>query len=201
MSRRAAQVGETRQRITEAAVRLHTTIGPANTSIASVAVAAGVTRLTVYRHFADLDAIFVACMAHWAGEHPWPDPGGWMTIADPADRARRAFRELYDFYGANAADLYPINRDSAAMPASARAAAAARRARLAEVIVGDSAGSNARDRALGALVRHLVDFRTWHGLAVEQGLEARELVELAVRLVQAAPADGATRSRRTRGPG
>ena len=53
MQRRAAQVDETRLKITEAAVRLHTTVGPSQTSIAAVAEEAGVTRLTVYRHFAD----------------------------------------------------------------------------------------------------------------------------------------------------
>ena len=68
MRRRAEQVDETRLRITEAAVRLHTTVGPAHTSIAAIAEAAGVTRLTVYRHFADLDTLFEACTAHWTGQ-------------------------------------------------------------------------------------------------------------------------------------
>src|SRR5665811_1687119 len=75
MKRRAEQVDETRQRITEAAVRLHTTVGPAHSSIAAVAEEAGVTRLTVYRHFADLDALFAACRAHWSAQNPRPDAG------------------------------------------------------------------------------------------------------------------------------
>ena len=43
MKRRAEQVDETRLRVTEAAVRLHTTVGPAHSSIAAVAEEAGVT--------------------------------------------------------------------------------------------------------------------------------------------------------------
>ena len=65
MQRRAEQIDETRQRITDAAVRLHTTVGPANTSIASIAEEAGSRDSTVYRHFADLDALFQACRGHW----------------------------------------------------------------------------------------------------------------------------------------
>src|SRR5674476_670737 len=80
MKRRAEQVDETRQRITEAAVRLHTTVGPAHSSIAAVAEEAGVTRLTVYRHFADLDALFAACRAHWSARNPRPDAGAVVGI-------------------------------------------------------------------------------------------------------------------------
>lgn len=179
MRRRAEQVDETRRRITDAAVRLHTSVGPARTSIAAVAEEAGVTRLTVYRHFADLEAIFEACMSHWAAGHPWPDPSAWATIDDPAARAASAFAELYPWYRANAGDLYPITRDAAAMPSRARAAAGARREAMAVAILGRSG----RPASARALVHHLVDFRTWRSLAIEQGLDDRELVALAVRLV------------------
>ena len=49
MRKRADDIAETRQRIVEAAVRLHGTIGPAATTISGLAEEAGVTRLTVYR--------------------------------------------------------------------------------------------------------------------------------------------------------
>ena len=45
MGRRAERVDETRERITEAAVRLHTTVGLSRASIAAIAEAAGVTSL------------------------------------------------------------------------------------------------------------------------------------------------------------
>jgi AcrR family transcriptional regulator len=43
MRRRAELVEQTRQRIVDAAIHLHTTIGPANTTISGVAEEAGVT--------------------------------------------------------------------------------------------------------------------------------------------------------------
>ena len=52
MLRRAELVEQTRHRIVEAAIKLHTTVGPAGTTISALAEEAGVTRLTVYRHFA-----------------------------------------------------------------------------------------------------------------------------------------------------
>src|SRR6476620_6177725 len=77
MRRRAEHVDETTRRITEAAVKLHTTVGPSKASIAAIAEEAGVTRLTVYRHFGDAEAVFMACMAHHASLYPWPVSSAW----------------------------------------------------------------------------------------------------------------------------
>ena len=82
-------------------MRLHTTVGPAQASISAVADAAGVTRLTVYRHFPDLEHLFVACSSHWFAAHPPPDPATWRDIPDLADRARQAFGQLYGWFGRN----------------------------------------------------------------------------------------------------
>ncbi len=183
MKRRAAQVDETRRRITEAAVRLHTSVGPANTSIASVADEAGVTRLTVYRHFATLDDLFVACTAHWRSSHPAPDAMAWLSIPDPGDRAQVAFGELYGWFRENADDLYPINRDSAAMPVSARKAATDRTAFLADAILGGDVPAAAAARQCLAVARHLVEFLTWHGLAIRHGLAPGEDTDVAARIL------------------
>jgi AcrR family transcriptional regulator len=51
--KRAESELKTRQRITEAAVALHQTVGPARTSVKAIAERAGVDRATVYRHFPD----------------------------------------------------------------------------------------------------------------------------------------------------
>ena len=194
MRRRAEQVDETRQRITEAAVRLHTTVGPAHSSIAAVAEEAGVTRLTVYRHFADLDALFAACRAHWSARNPRPDAGAWPAIPGLEARARRAFGELYGWYRDHADELYPINRDAAAMPLSAQLATKTGNRILADALVGGQVGadtdSDGEGRLLRAVARHLVDFLTWRSLAVQQGLDDREVVELAVRLLTAIDQDG-----------
>ena len=60
MRRRAEQVDQTRQRIVEATVALHGSVGLAATTIAAIAERAGVTRLTVYRHFPDEAALFLS---------------------------------------------------------------------------------------------------------------------------------------------
>ena len=194
MTRRAEQVDETRQRITEAAVRLHTTVGPAHSSIAAIAEEAGVTRLTLYRHFADLDALFEACRAHWSAQNPRPDAGAWQEIPRLEERARRAFGELYGWYRDHADELYPINRDAAAMPLSAQLATKTGNRILADALVGGQVGadtdSDGEGRLLRAVARHLVDFLTWRSLAVQQGLDDREVVELAVRLLTAIDQDG-----------
>jgi len=193
MRRRAEQVGQTRLRITEAAVRLHTTVGPAHTSIAAIAEEAGVTRLTVYRHFADLDAVFVACMAHWAARNPRPDASAWTVIPDLRGRARRAFGELYRWYRDHADELYPINRDAAAMPLSAQQAREAGNRRLADALLaGHTGGDSVPDgegRLLRAVARHLVDFWTWRSLVMQQGLDDDEAVEVAVTLLTALAGD------------
>lgn len=189
MKLRAEQVDETRLRITEATVRLHTTVGPANTSIASVAEEAGVTRLTVYRHFADLDALFEACSAHWMAQNPPPDAGAWSAIPDLETRARRAFGELYGWYRDHAQELYPIYRDAAAMPLSAQLAAEGRNRFLADALLARhvDADTDVRGdgRLLRAVVRHLVDFLTWRSLVFQQGLDDGEAVDIAVRLLRA----------------
>ena len=93
--RRAEQEEETRLRITEAAVDLHGSVGPARTTVSAIAERAGVQRATVYRHFPDEEALFAACSSHWAALNPPPDPAAWAEIADPDERLRRALSELY----------------------------------------------------------------------------------------------------------
>ena len=193
MRRRADLVDQTRLRITEAAVLLHTTVGPSHTSIAGIAEEAGVTRLTVYRHFADLDAVFVACMAHWSARNPRPDAAAWTAIPSLERRARRAFSELYAWFRDHADELYPINRDAAGMPTSAQQVRDAANRRLADALIagpaGDDSNPDGDGRLLRAVARHLVDFWTWRSLVVQQGLDDDEAVEVAVTLLTALAGD------------
>jgi AcrR family transcriptional regulator len=195
MRRRAEQVDGTRQRITEAAVRLHTTVGPTHTSIAAVAAAAGVTRLTVYRHFADLDALFVACRAHWLAQDPPPDPSVWPAIADLDERVRHALTQLYAWYRRRGEELYPIYRDGTTLPLATQAARRDENRLQGDALVAGYAGSDERGRTLQAVARHVCDFGTWRSLAVQHGLEDREVVDVAARLIAAVRQDPATRVR------
>jgi AcrR family transcriptional regulator len=190
MSRRAELVDQTRQRIAEAAMRLHTTVGPSQASIAAIAEEAGVTRLTVYRHFRDQDELFGACMGHWRTIHPAPDPTTWTDIPDLEARARHALAAIYAWYDQIGDQLYPIYRDIASIPPQTRAIMGGPYVAMAEAIVGDAGQSGGRARSLRAAAGHLVSLGTWRSLVVEQGLTTQEAVSLGVDwLVAAAVAD------------
>src|SRR6266581_2190750 len=72
LKKRADEMAETRRRITEAAVGLHGTVGPARTTLSAVAERAGVQRHTVYRHFPTEADLFDACSSHHITANPWP---------------------------------------------------------------------------------------------------------------------------------
>jgi AcrR family transcriptional regulator len=183
MGRRRELVDQTRQRITEAAVRLHTTIGPSETSMSAVAEEADVTRLTLYRHFASKDELFQACMGHWRSLHPPPDPAAWTAITPFDARMRRALADLYAWYAANGDELFPIYRDAAHTPDSNQRARKATNDRMADAILNGVPIAGAARRRLRAAVGHVIGFWTWRSLVVDQGLSTREAGALAADFV------------------
>lgn len=186
--RRADQEAATRQRITEAAVELHGTIGPARTTIRAIAERAGVQRATVYRHFADMEAVFEACSAHWRGLNPPPDPEAWLAIAQPGDRLLRGLEELYAWYEWGEPMLTNVRRDGPLVPASAAAGARfeAHFASLAAALMEGRSLRGRRRSVVAGAIGHALAFSTWRSLAVEQGLARREAIELVVAMVRTA---------------
>src|SRR5438552_15155801 len=73
LKRRAERQEETRQRIVEATIALHQTVGGAGATISAIAARAGVERPTVYRHFPDERALLTACTGHYLALNPPPD--------------------------------------------------------------------------------------------------------------------------------
>ena len=61
LKRRAERQADTRRRIVEATVALHTSVVPARTTISAIAERAGVERHTVYAHFPDEHRLHAAC--------------------------------------------------------------------------------------------------------------------------------------------
>jgi len=189
MGRRAENVGDTRRRIVEAAVRLHTTVGPAHTSIAGVAQEAGVTRLTVYRHFPDLDSLLLACGAHWETLHRSPDADVWRTERTLRRRAARAFAEMYAWFRANSDELAPIERDREAMPRPIIAAIAAQDRYRVDALLASDGEDEATTRRRRAVAGHFLDFRTWQSLT-DGGLTDGEAAKLATWATSSHLAEG-----------
>lgn len=184
-TRRAELEEETRRRITESAVALHAELGPARTSMSAIAEHAGVPRSTLYRHFADDEAMFAACSAHWSAANPPPDPSGWSAIADPAQRTATALRELYAYYARNEQMLGSLVRDEQLVPIVGQLFAAYHgyMAAIADMLMaGRGLRGRARQRTRAA-IGHALGFVTWRSLVREQGLGEADAVALMDRLV------------------
>ncbi|HEX8050850.1 MAG TPA: TetR/AcrR family transcriptional regulator [Solirubrobacterales bacterium] len=188
MKRRAELEAQTKQRITESAVELHGTLGPARTSMKAVAEHAGVPRSTVYRHFADEEELFGACSAHWAAENPPPDVSLWQGIDDPDQRLATALEELYAYYRRAGGMLDKLFRDEAQVPIVAKLFAPYHQLMemIAEILMrGRGLRGKARDRTRAA-IGHAISFRTWQQLTEDGGLGDAAAAELMRRLVDAA---------------
>ena len=105
LKQRAAEMAETRLRITEAAVELHGTIGPARTTVSAIAERAGVQRHTVYRHFPTDADLFGACSAHYVAANPLPDQAPLARDRRPAAAARARARRSLRLLRADRADV------------------------------------------------------------------------------------------------
>jgi AcrR family transcriptional regulator len=188
MKRRAEMEKATRLAITESAVELHGTLGPARTSVSAVAEHAGVRRSTVYRHIPDEVALFGACSAHWLESNPPPDITGWQEIADPTERLEVALGEMYAYYGLGAGMLGNLLRDEAAMPVVRQLLGAYRQLLSAagEILIAGRGVRGHTRRRTAAAIGHALEFSTWRSLTELQGLEDARAVELMARLVAAA---------------
>jgi AcrR family transcriptional regulator len=193
--KRAVSELETRQRITEAAVALHQTLGPARTSVKAVAERAGVDRATVYRHFPDDGALFDACTSHYYARHPMPDPGQWVPITDPDQRLRATLADLYGWYGETEQMLAAGLRDIEHVPAGSREAFLGYFETVRAVLMARRRErGRARARVSGA-IGHAIKFYTWHSLVREQQLRNDEAIGLMTATVHAAAQTARDRSR------
>ncbi len=159
-------------------------MGPAKTTISAIAEHAGVQRLTVYRHFADQDAIFAACIAHAYELDPPPDPQLWALIASPETRLRKALTATYEYYRRNQRLFANVHRD-AELPAVATRLAHNAEMQATSVAVLYAGWSAANGRILAAVIGHALDFSTWQSLAQTRGLSDAEATEAMTVLVKA----------------
>jgi AcrR family transcriptional regulator len=188
--KRAELEDETRQRITEAAMELHGSVGPAKTTISAVADRAGVQRATLYRHFPTEEALFGACSAHWAELNPRPEIGAWVEIDDPGERLRVALGEVYGWYGRKAVHemLERTTRDASLVPAMAVPVARGMQyfGVATDALMRGRPERGARRKRVAAAIGHALAFTTWRSLVRQQGLSNEEAAELIAGMVRRA---------------
>jgi AcrR family transcriptional regulator len=179
--KRAEREAETRQRIVEATMALHTSVGPARTTISAIASRAGVQRHTVYSHFPDEDELFAACTSHWATLHPFPPAEPWNAPADPLERFALALRDVWAWYAQAQSDLELFYRDAELVPAvrSDVTRYNERLSAIADRLAADLGGSITGRAAIG----HALAFETWRSLVRREGLETADAIDLTLAFV------------------
>ncbi|WP_421876169.1 TetR/AcrR family transcriptional regulator [Pacificispira sp.] len=175
--KRAEAKARTREKIVQAAMYLHRTIGPRGTTISAIAERAGVQRLTVYRHFPDENAIFQACTSRWTDDHPMPDPAAWQDIDPGPPRIRAALSKLYAYYDRSEQMLAAAARDEPDVPAIQEPMTRGRAA-IADMADGLLEGWQPRPGDAETL-HHAAKFRTWQSLN-EDGLDDTAKINLVV---------------------
>lgn len=187
-TRRAAASAETRQRIVDATIELHSTVGPAQTTVSAIAAGAGVERLTVYRHFPREEELLRASVSHGWERFPPPNPETWATILDPEERLRTALGELYGYYGSVGDAFLVVVRDFRRVPTLAQLNAPyfAKWDEMRDVLAKGWGRRGRRRRALLVAIGHSLDLSTWESLVRREGMPETEAVELLVRLVRCA---------------
>lgn len=182
LGKRAEQQAETRRKIVEAAVELHTEVGPARTTISMVAERAGVQRHTFYAHFPDERELLMACSGLVEERDPTPDAAPWRAIADPAGRLRTGLSALYAYYQRNAQLFASVLRDAEASPVVADIMRTRWGPFFGDLHAVLGEGLNGKQRAL---VHVAVSFFTWRTLTCEAGLSQDAAVEAMTAAVLA----------------
>lgn len=109
---RGRQQAETRRRIVEAAVELHSTLGPARTSVAQIAERASVQRHTYYAHFPQERDLFLACSGLALERDPLPRIDSLRTLPPGRERVRSGLGQFYGWYERNAGQAACVLRDA-----------------------------------------------------------------------------------------
>jgi len=180
LKRRAEQQAQTRQRIVEAAVELHSSVGPARTTISMIADRAGVQRHTFYAHFPDDRSVFLACSGLVAERDPLPDAGPWPAIEDRGERFRIGLRAIYGWYERNAELLACVLRDAEVHALTRETAAESFGPSMTSYREMLGAKLNAKQSAMLELA---LSFFTWRTLVRESGLKPKAAVEAMIEAI------------------
>ena len=180
LKRRAEQQAETRRRIVEAAVDLHTSLGPARTSLSMVAERAGVQRHTLYAHFPEERDLLLACSELTLSRAPLPDAAPWRSIPDPATRLCAGLQAVYDWYDRNANLAACVLRDAEYHPLTQEINALRLGPTIADWRETLGAGLAPPQRAILDLA---LSFFTWRTLVRDSGLSPTAAVETMAQAI------------------
>ena len=183
LKKRAEQQAQTRQRIVEAAVALHGSVGPAATTFSMVAARAGVQRHTLYAHFPDERSLLMACSGHALESDPTPDAASWADIADRRERLSAGLTAIYSWYERNAALMACVMRD-AEHHAPVREIM---QLRYGPSVAAWHAVLGARLRPKQRAMLHLaLGFFSWRALVLEGSVKQSAAVKIMVRAIEGA---------------
>jgi AcrR family transcriptional regulator len=182
LKKRAESQAETRRRIVEAAIELHSTKGPARTTMSDIARIAGVQRHTLYRHFPDERAVGLACSGLYTERNPLPDPASWLG-RQGEERLRAGLGDMYAFYERNEQMLSRLAIDAETHDLTRELMHMRRGAELSEIrqILGKALP---RRKGAQAALDLALDFRTWQRLR-RSGLSSQAAAEAMLRAVLA----------------
>lgn len=184
LGKRAEKQEKTRSRIVEAAVSLHSTIGPAQTTVAQIAERAGVQRHTYYAHFPTDWDLVLACSGLALERDPLPDLTELQSVPAGRVRIEAGLATFYAWFGRNAqmagcvlrdAEHHALTREIVElrmMPTFAAACA----------VLGEGLGERSR-----ALLQVALEFQCWRTLSRSYPpTEAAALMTEAIALIHAA---------------
>jgi AcrR family transcriptional regulator len=185
---RAEGQERTRRQIAQSAAELHEQVGPAATTVAEIARRAGVSRLTVYKHFPDDASLYQACSAHYRAEHPLPDFEPALSLEDPLDRVRAVLALIYgDVYRESERMLRNLSRDRGSEPALDALLQQTRDALLdglAGALTDGFEDPVTSREHLRTMIRLALDFWTWERLEAD-GLDDADKAQLMTEAVGA----------------
>jgi len=185
LGNRRAMVAETRLRIVDAALQLHTTKGPARTSMQDIARLADVSLVTVYRHFPELAQLFRACKTRFLEKFPPPGPGLLDGCGGLEQRVSATIATVYRYYDIVGDGLWSAQRDAEVLPefgAVLEEGMANITSLARETLAPLPPQSKSYQRSLAALLV-AIDVGTWRNLVRFQGLSGEEASELMADLV------------------
>jgi AcrR family transcriptional regulator len=181
LKRRAEQQAETRRRIVDAAVDLHSSIGPALTTFSMIAKRAGVQRHTLYAHFPNERSLNLACSGLTLERDPLPDPNPWRNLEDRRERLCAGLTAIYGWYERNSELVSCVLRDAEFHEPTKDVVAIRFGPPLAsyrEVLSADLSGTQR------GMLELALSFFTWRTLVRHGGLEQGTAVSAMVRAIE-----------------